>query len=102
MIVVCKCLLMVVVCVVECISKCGVSATNVIVMARKLQCSLQFCVKLVDIAGCKMRIRKIGIINLMVILITFLALFVQQIHVIIHPTIKKNTEKQTLSLSIRN
>ena len=59
-----------------------------------VQCSLQFCVKLVDIAGRKIQIRKIGLINLMVILVIFLSLFVHKIHVIIHPTIKKNTEKQ--------
>ena len=42
--------------------------------------------KLVDTAGCKMRIRKIGLIKLMVILVIYLPLFV-------HPTITKNTEK---------
>ena len=36
-----------------------------------VQCSFQFCVKLVDIAGRKIRIRKIGIINLMVISVIF-------------------------------
>ena len=30
---------------------------------KQLQCSLQFCMKLVDIAGCKMQICKIGLIN---------------------------------------
>ena len=39
---------------------------------KKVQDSLQFCVKLVDIAGHKILIRKIGIINLMVILVIFL------------------------------
>ena len=43
-----------------------------------VQCSLQFCVKLVDTAGRKIQIRKIGIINLVVILILFLPLFVQK------------------------
>ena len=51
--------------------------------------------KLVDIKGRKTHIRKIGIIN------QIFGLVCTQIHVIIHPTIKKNTEKQTWSLSIR-
>ena len=40
-------------------------------MERKVQCSLQFCVKLIDIAGRKIQTCKIGIINLMVILYIF-------------------------------
>ena len=48
--------------------------------------------ELVDIAGRKIQICIIGIINLMVILVIF-ALVCTQIHVIIYPTIKKNTEK---------
>ena len=44
----------------------------------KEQCFLQFYVKLVDITGHKMQIRKIEIINLMVILVIFLPLFVHK------------------------
>ena len=40
---------------------------------KAVQCFLQFCGKLVDIAG-----RKIGIINLVVILVIFLPLFVHK------------------------
>ena len=43
-----------------------------------IQCSLQFCVKLVDIAHRKMQTCKIGLINLMVILVIFLPLFVHK------------------------
>ena len=38
----------------------------------KLSCFRQFCVKLVNVAGSKMRIRKIGLMNFMVILVIFL------------------------------
>ena len=44
----------------------------------EVQCSLQFCMKLVDIAAHKIGIRKIGIINLMVILVIFLPFFVHK------------------------
>ena len=45
---------------------------------RYIECSLQFCVKLVSIVGRKMQIHKIWLINLMVILVIFLPLFVQK------------------------
>ena len=44
----------------------------------KVQCFLQFWVKLVDIAGRKIWIRKTRIINLMMILVIFLSLFVHK------------------------
>ena len=59
---------------------------------KHVQCSLQFCGKLVDIACRKIQIRKIRIING-----DFSHIFVlvyTKIHVIIHSTIKKNTEKR--------
>ena len=65
-----------------------------------IQYSLQFCLKLLDIAGRKMRIHKIGSYPYGDFSHIF-ALVCTQIYVIIHPTIKNNTEKQTLSLSIR-
>ena len=51
---------------------------DVVRVSTWVQCSLQFGVKLVDIADCKMRIRKIGLINLIVILVIFLPLFVHK------------------------
>ena len=43
-----------------------------------IQCFIQFYVKLVDIAGRKIGICKIGIINLMLNLVIFLPLFVHK------------------------
>ena len=54
--------------------------TPTLLMETHIHCALLFCVKLVDIASRKILIDKIGIINLMVILVIFLSLslFVQE------------------------
>ena len=73
---------------------CGVNIMS------SVQCSLQFCLKLVDIAGRKIQILKIGIINFMVILVIFLTLFVRNTCNYTSYN-SENIEKQKFSLFIR-